>query len=84
MRRRFVASVFGGYRTVINEESQEGIGCGLHLAQIALYLICPVSVTVAVLAFPERKDRLLASLLVGGLIPFLINLPLSIAAKMME
>ena len=75
--------MLGGYRTVISESGDNGIGCGLHLAQICLYLIVPASVTAAILAFPAAEARLPAALAIGGLIPVAIGLPLSIAAKVM-
>ena len=42
--RRYLSTLLGGYRIVKDEESQQYIGVGLHLAQIVIIAISPAIV----------------------------------------
>jgi len=71
VRRKLVAGLLGGYRTVNNENDEEAISVGLHLGQIAIYFIVPAATAVSLVVVPDDQWTAMA---LGGALPLLINL----------
>lgn len=71
MRRRICQTLVGGYRTVYNETEEKSIPILLHILQVIIYLIVPGVSILMVKIFKDNRD---VAIILGGLIPFSINL----------
>ena len=72
VKRRILATVLGGFRTVVDEASETSAGLALILTQLLIYLIVPGWVALATVIFKDNDQRVLAIVL-GGAFPFVIN-----------
>ena len=83
VRRKICATFFGGYRTSVSGFSDNSIGVGLHICQVLIYLIAPLTTVLSITIFAKDDQRILAALVAGALQAILINLPIMSASYSM-
>lgn len=68
---------------MVNEHDEDSLPIGLHLGQLLIYLIVPVTTLLSAVALQLADDPWIA-MAIGGALPLLINLPIMLISMWLK